>query len=111
MILTPVILCGGSGTRLWPLSRKSFPKQFVPLVGHKSLLHLTLERLVPLGARVVAVAAEDAKDVGTIATSERWTSTAPDPGQRVWTDDYSNIAGAFWRMLRPRWARHASTGG
>jgi mannose-1-phosphate guanylyltransferase/mannose-6-phosphate isomerase len=27
--ITPVILCGGSGTRLWPLSRKLFPKQFV----------------------------------------------------------------------------------
>ncbi len=42
---TPVILCGGSGTRLWPLSRKSFPKQFVPLLGEKSLLVLTIERL------------------------------------------------------------------
>jgi mannose-1-phosphate guanylyltransferase/mannose-6-phosphate isomerase len=59
MTLIPVILCGGSGTRLWPLSRKSFPKQFVPLVGNKSLLQLTLERLVPIGPRVVAVAAED----------------------------------------------------
>lgn len=27
-MITPVLLCGGSGTRLWPLSRKSFPKQF-----------------------------------------------------------------------------------
>eukprot|EP01041_Mallomonas_annulata_P029925 gene29926-biopygen22457 len=36
MSITPVILCGGSGTRLWPLSRQSFPKQFVPLVGDKS---------------------------------------------------------------------------
>ena len=33
--ITPVILCGGSGSRLWPLSRKSYPKQFVPLVGNK----------------------------------------------------------------------------
>ncbi|PTQ66719.1 sugar phosphate nucleotidyltransferase, partial [Celeribacter persicus] len=32
-LLTPVILCGGSGTRLWPLSRRSYPKQFVPLMG------------------------------------------------------------------------------
>ena len=59
MFLTPVILCGGSGTRLWPLSRKSFPKQFVPLVGDKSLLQLTLERVAPLGPEVIAVAAED----------------------------------------------------
>lgn len=29
---TPVVLCGRSGTRLWPLSRKSFSKQFVPLI-------------------------------------------------------------------------------
>ena len=43
--ITPVILCGGSGTRLWPLSRKSFPKQFVPLIADKSLLQLTLERV------------------------------------------------------------------
>ncbi|WP_425430528.1 sugar phosphate nucleotidyltransferase, partial [Celeribacter persicus] len=33
IMLTPVILCGGSGTRLWPLSRRSYPKQFVPLMG------------------------------------------------------------------------------
>ena len=44
----PVVLCGGSGTRLWPLSRKSFPKQFIPLFGDRSLLQLTLERLATL---------------------------------------------------------------
>jgi mannose-1-phosphate guanylyltransferase/mannose-6-phosphate isomerase len=48
MKITPVILCGGSGTRLWPLSRKSFPKQFVPLIGNKNLLQLTLERVIAL---------------------------------------------------------------
>lgn len=57
--ITPVILCGGSGTRLWPLSRKSFPKQFVPLIGDKSLLQLTLERVGQLGSQVIAVAADD----------------------------------------------------
>ncbi len=41
----PVILCGGSGTRLWPLSRKSYPKQFVPLIGETSLLQQCAERL------------------------------------------------------------------
>lgn len=35
--ITPVLLCGGAGTRLWPLSRKSYPKQFAPLVGQESL--------------------------------------------------------------------------
>ena len=47
-MIKPVILCGGSGTRLWPLSRKSFPKQFVPLLGEQSLLEFTIERLKPL---------------------------------------------------------------
>lgn len=60
----PVILCGGSGTRLWPLSRKAFPKQFIPLVGEKSLLQLTLERLVPLlgstgEGRITCVSSEE----------------------------------------------------
>lgn len=41
----PVILCGGSGTRLWPLSRKSYPKQFVPLLGETSLLQDCAERM------------------------------------------------------------------
>ncbi len=43
--INPVILCGGSGTRLWPLSRESFPKQFVPLIEGRSLLELTLDRV------------------------------------------------------------------
>jgi mannose-1-phosphate guanylyltransferase/mannose-6-phosphate isomerase len=59
MSITPVILCGGSGTRLWPLSRQSFPKQFVPLVGDKSLLQLTLDRLAWCDNPVICVAAED----------------------------------------------------
>ncbi len=57
--ITPVILCGGSGMRLWPLSRKSFPKQFVPLLGHKSLLQLTLERVSLLSEEVICVASEE----------------------------------------------------
>jgi mannose-1-phosphate guanylyltransferase/mannose-6-phosphate isomerase len=45
MKITPVILCGGLGSRLWPLSRQSFPKQFVPLLDKKTLFQLTLERV------------------------------------------------------------------
>lgn len=41
----PVLLCGGSGTRLWPLSRKSYPKQFVKLVGDESLFQSSALRL------------------------------------------------------------------
>ncbi len=43
--ITPVLLCGGSGTRLWPLSRISYPKQLLPLFHGKSLLQQTLERI------------------------------------------------------------------
>ncbi len=50
--IIPVILCGGSGTRLWPLSRESFPKQFVPLIQGKSLLELTLDRVQSLGSSI-----------------------------------------------------------
>jgi mannose-1-phosphate guanylyltransferase/mannose-6-phosphate isomerase len=57
--ITPVVLCGGSGSRLWPLSRKSFPKQFVPLIGEKSLLQLTLERVSCLADHVLMVASEE----------------------------------------------------
>jgi len=60
-VVHPVILCGGSGTRLWPLSRKAFPKQFIPLLGDKSLLQLTLERVAPLAkeTNITCVAAEE----------------------------------------------------
>ena len=42
--MTNIILCGGSGTRLWPLSRTLMPKQFVKLFNDKSLFELTVER-------------------------------------------------------------------
>jgi mannose-1-phosphate guanylyltransferase/mannose-6-phosphate isomerase len=45
MTITPVLLCGGSGTRLWPLSRKSYPKQFTELVGEESLFQASARRL------------------------------------------------------------------
>jgi len=43
--IVPVILCGGSGTRLWPLSRELYPKQLLPLIDDKSLLQNTVLRL------------------------------------------------------------------
>ncbi|MFC2970439.1 mannose-1-phosphate guanylyltransferase/mannose-6-phosphate isomerase [Acidimangrovimonas pyrenivorans] len=45
MSVHPILLCGGSGTRLWPLSRKSYPKQFVPLVGEETLFQASARRL------------------------------------------------------------------
>ena len=43
--VVPVLLAGGSGTRLWPVSRKSFPKQFAPLVGDETLFQASARRL------------------------------------------------------------------
>ncbi len=53
--IRPVVLCGGSGTRLWPLSRLEEPKQFLPLVGERSLLQDTLHRLsaAPFGRPII----------------------------------------------------------
>ena len=45
MRIVPVILSGGSGTRLWPLSRKQYPKQYLPLVGDNTMLQGTILRL------------------------------------------------------------------
>jgi mannose-1-phosphate guanylyltransferase / mannose-6-phosphate isomerase len=44
-IVRPVILCGGAGTRLWPVSRRTFPKQLLPLTGEQTLLQQTATRL------------------------------------------------------------------
>lgn len=48
-MIVPVILSGGSGTRLWPLSRKNRPKQFLALVGNTTLFQQTVERTQKLG--------------------------------------------------------------
>ena len=45
MLIQPVVLSGGSGTRLWPLSREKYPKQLLSFVGQDSLLQATLRRL------------------------------------------------------------------
>ncbi|WP_101047665.1 mannose-1-phosphate guanylyltransferase/mannose-6-phosphate isomerase [Macromonas nakdongensis] len=53
----PVILCGGSGTRLWPLSRTGFPKQFLCLTGDESLFQQAAKRLMGVGNSSIQVAA------------------------------------------------------
>ena len=52
--LIPVVLSGGSGTRLWPLSRELRPKQFLPLVGESTLFQQTIARTSALGTQVRA---------------------------------------------------------
>ena len=56
--MTNIILCGGSGTRLWPLSRRFMPKQFLKLFNKKSLFQLTIERNKDI-AKVEIISNED----------------------------------------------------
>jgi mannose-1-phosphate guanylyltransferase/mannose-6-phosphate isomerase len=60
-LLIPVLMCGGAGTRLWPLSRESMPKQFTPLVGGRSTFQQVLDRTaVPDSfARPIAITHQD----------------------------------------------------
>src|SRR5690349_9291624 len=71
--LVPVVLCGGSGTRLWPLSRECYPKQFLRLNGETSLLQQTMQRLLEIGGSAPMlvcnessrfIAAEQLREVG-----------------------------------------------
>ena len=60
--IVPVILCGGSGTRLWPASRESMPKQFIPLLGPLSSFQTTAQRVTGEHfARLIVVATGDVR--------------------------------------------------
>ena len=59
MPVRPVLLSGGSGTRLWPLSREAYPKQFLPLVGEDTMLQATWERVGPLSGEAPIVVANE----------------------------------------------------
>lgn len=48
----------------------------------------------------VVISARDDADIGSLASNPKWTLTEATEGQRVWTDDYSNVLGAVWRRLR-----------
>jgi len=73
LTITPLILCGGAGTRLWPLSRTGFPKQFLCLTGRESLFQQAASRLASLGNAdfqvvspiiVTHVAVEQLREIG-----------------------------------------------
>lgn len=57
--VTHVILTGGVGSRLWPLSRKSRPKQYLPIFGGKSLFEMTSDRNQPFANNVIVVGSRD----------------------------------------------------
>src|SRR5262249_38464884 len=71
--IIPVIMCGGAGTRLWPVSRESMPKQFVPLVGQASTFQQVLERITDpeLFARPIVITKDDFRFVVAEQLRER----------------------------------------
>ena len=85
----PTIMCGGSGTRLWPLSRALFPKQFLPLVNDTSMLQDTLLRLPENSKEPVFICNEEhrfllaeqvrqlSQSQGTILLEPEGRNTAP----------------------------------
>jgi len=71
--LTPVILCGGAGTRLWPVSREKMPKHFVPLIGSLTTFQQVLDRVTrnPLFATPIIVTNADFRFVAAEQTRAR----------------------------------------
>ena len=88
----PLILAGGSGTRLWPLSRQSYPKQFAPLIGETSLFAQSLARLSPPGyAPPVVVTASDFRFI----VVEQMMVAGVDPGAILIEPEGRNTAPAI----------------
>ena len=86
-MLIPLILSGGSGTRLWPLSRELYPKQLLPLLGKQTMLQETVARVVglaDLGAPIIVcneshrfMVAEQLREEGAIAAGDHPRAGGP----------------------------------
>jgi mannose-1-phosphate guanylyltransferase len=88
-MLVPVIMAGGSGTRLWPLSRALYPKQFLPLLGENTMLQTTIDRLNTLDVTapvticnedhrfIVAEQLRSINKMGSIILEPQGRNTAP----------------------------------
>ena len=97
----PVLLSGGSGTRLWPLSRKSYPKQFVPLVGEETLFQASARRLSGPGYAPPLVLTNS--DFRFIVT-EQLSEIAADPGAILIEPEGRNTAPAI--LAAALWLQH-----
>lgn len=90
-MIHPVLLCGGSGTRLWPLSRKSFPKQFTRLIGEESLFQASARRLSGEGfAAPLVITGSDYRFIVT----EQLQAAGVDPGTVLIEPEGRNTAPA-----------------
>lgn len=90
-MITPVLLCGGSGTRLWPLSRKSYPKQFAVMLGEESLFQNSARRLS--GTSYTAPIVVTGSDFRFIVT-EQLAAIGVDPGTILIEPEGRNTAPA-----------------
>lgn len=90
-MITPVLLCGGAGTRLWPLSRKSYPKQFAPLIGDTTLFQASAQRLTGEGFAAPMVLTNS--DFRFIVT-EQLSEIGIDPGSILIEPEGKNTAPA-----------------
>ena len=93
--ITPVLLCGGAGERLWPLSRQSFPKQFAPLTGTRSLFQQAATRLAGTGpghhySAPLVITASDYRFIATQQLAE----AGIDPGAVLIEPEARNTAPA-----------------
>ena len=99
--LIPLILCGGSGTRLWPLSRRDFAKQHVPILGGESVFQRTLRRVaaVPAFDRPLVVAGAGARFMAVEQAAETGVEIelALEPEGR---DTLAAIAAGAWLARR-----------
>lgn len=76
-MIVPVVLSGGSGSRLWPLSRELYPKQFLPLVDQRSMLQETVRRLDGLAGVVAPVVVCNEEHRFLVAEQLRQADRAP----------------------------------
>ncbi|TLP62745.1 mannose-1-phosphate guanylyltransferase/mannose-6-phosphate isomerase [Parasedimentitalea maritima] len=90
-MIYPVILCGGSGTRLWPLSRKSYPKQFAPLINDETLFQASAQRLQ--GEKFASPVIMTSSDFRFIVT-EQLAAIGIDPGAILIEPEPRNTAPA-----------------
>lgn len=96
MNLNPVILAGGGGTRLWPLSREHYPKQFLSLFGEKTLLQNTLLRLDGLNsATSVSAPTIICNEVHRFLVAEQSAQIAKNPGSIILEPKGRNTAPAL----------------